>query len=141
MAYTRGQFAKECLQRWRAPVTIRNRVAMQSWMRAEGDAAKFNCLNSTHDAPGATVFNSASVKNYVSFEQGVEMTVETLNYGADRGESGYRPIRTALLNNRPARETLKRVEESSWGTGGLGLIVRATTLLALKLYEHHRIVQ
>ncbi len=43
--------------------------------------AKFNLLNTTQPAPGATDFNSVHVKNYVSYQQGIEQTVFTLRNG------------------------------------------------------------
>jgi len=89
MAYTRGQFARALLPKVGAKVTTHNMRALMAWMQAEGDAGRFNPLNTTHAMPGATDFNSVGVKNYASFEDGVKATAETLNYGAQRGLYGY----------------------------------------------------
>lgn len=118
---SRLQFADALLREIDAPITDRNRWALVSWMQAEGSAARFNPLATTQDWPGATNFNWAGVKHYASLEDGVAATARTLNYGADRELYGYRPIRHRLRANAWARNTLKAVEESAWGTGGLAL--------------------
>jgi len=97
--------------------------AMYCWMYAEGHGGRFNPLNSTLQKPGSVTINSAGVQSYVSFEQGVEATAETLNYGADRNVFGYRKIRRRLRINAPAKYVLAAIEDSKWGTGGLALRV------------------
>ena len=151
--YTRGQQARELLRLWGAPETVHNRIALQAWAQAEGNrddtgepgaaaaGGKFNMLNTTEEMPGATNYNSSGVKNYTSFEQGCVAQGKTLNYGADRGIRGYDKIRHRLRTNAPAWSTLKAVEESDWGTGGLGLKVKVYVALALVFYEHRRINQ
>lgn len=126
--YTREDFARALLPKIGARASKRNLVALVAWQRAEGIAGKFNPLNTTLDAPDATDFNSVGVKNYVSFLQGVEATAKTLNYGADRGLYGYRPIRKRLRGNSFAWLTLRAVERSAWGTGGLAAEVRSDVL-------------
>lgn len=128
MTKTREDFARALLPKIGAPTTKRNLVALVAWQRAEGIAGKFNPLNTTLGAQGATDFNSVGVKNYVSFLQGVEATAKTLNYGADRGLYGYRQIRKRLRGNSFAWLTLRAVEKSAWGTGGLAAVVRRDVL-------------
>jgi len=118
---TREDFARAVLRELGAPVTHRNLWALVSWMQAEGGFARYNPLNTTQEMPGATDYNWVGVKNYTSFEQGVEATVKTLNYGADRNLYGYKPIRRRLRKNAWAFWTLRAVENSIWGTGGLAL--------------------
>lgn len=118
---TREALARQLLPKIGARATKRNLWALVSWMQAEGGNAAFNPLNTTLDRPGATNYNGVGVKNYVSLAQGVEATAETLNYGADRGFYGYRPIRKRLRGNAWASLTLLAVERSVWGTGGLAL--------------------
>lgn len=118
---TREVFAKAVLRELGAPVTKRNLWALVSWMQAEGGSASWNPLNTTQEMPGATTYNWVGVKNYKSFDQGVEATVKTLNYGADRNLYGYKPIRHRLRKNAWAFWTLRAVEDSIWGTGGLAL--------------------
>ena len=121
MSITREKFAQHVLTELKAKQSKRNLWALVSWMQAEGGSARFNPLNTTLKKPGATDYNSVGVKNYKSFSQGVEATVETLNYGADRDLYGYKPIRRRLRRNAWAYWTLRAVEKSIWGTGGLAL--------------------
>lgn len=118
---TRGQFAEQLLPLLDAPVTQRNLWALVSWMQAEGGNARFNPLNTTKKMPGSTDYNWVGVQNYTSLQQGLEATAETLNYGADRDLYGYKPIRRRLRRTAFARDILRAVEESQWGTGGLAL--------------------
>lgn len=118
---TREQFAQHLLAEIGAKPTKRNLWALVSWMQAEGGAASFNPLNTTLEAPGATDYNWVGVKNYKDFNQGVQATAKTLNYGASKGLYGYQPIRKRLRGNSWASLTLRAVERSTWGTGGLAL--------------------
>lgn len=118
---TREQWAKAFLIKIGAPRTQRNLWAVVSWCQAEGSAAAWNPLATTQDWPRATNFNSVGVKNYASVEDGLNATAQTLNYGADRGLYGYKPIRRRLRRNAWAYWTLRAVEASVWGTGGLAL--------------------
>lgn len=118
---TREDFARLFLEAIDAPVTQRNLWAVVSWCQAEGSEARFNPLATTQEMPGATNFNYKGVKNYKTLEQGVEATAKTLNYGADRDIYGYKPIRRRLRRNVWAYWTLRAVEDSIWGTGGLAL--------------------
>ena len=126
--YTREDFARALLPKVGARATKRNLVALVAWQRAEGIAGTFNPLNTTQEMDGATDFNSVGVKNYRTFLQGVEATAKTLNYGADRGLYGYRAIRKRLRGNSFAWLTLRAVERSAWGTGGLAAQVRKDVL-------------
>ena len=120
---TREKWAKAFLRRIDAPRSKRNITAVVCWIQAEGGDARWNPLNSTHAAPGATEYNWVGVKNYPTFEVGVRVTAETLNYGADRNLYGYRKIRRRLRKNARSKRTLRAIEKSTWGTGGLALEV------------------
>lgn len=124
---TREEWAKQFLQRLGAPTNRANLYAVVSWIQAEGGKAKCNPLNTTLFKPGCTVYNSSGVKNYPSVEVGLEATVETLEYGAQRDLYGYRPIKRNLKRGRRAGKTLRAVERSEWGTGGLALRVLRDT--------------
>lgn len=121
MSVTREQFAVALLKAIDAPNTLRNRQALVSWQRAEGSEARFNPLATTQEWAGSSNFNSVGVKNYASLEDGIAATAKTLNYGADRGLYGYKPIRRRLRKGRWAYWILRAVELSAWGTGGLAL--------------------
>lgn len=121
MTYTREFFADLLLEELGCPRQHRNLVSLVAWMQAEGSAAKFNPLATTQKWEGATDFNWVGVKNYADLEDGVMATAKTLNYGADRDLYGYEPIRACLKRNRRPGLTLRAVEASIWGTGGLAL--------------------
>lgn len=134
---TREKYAGMLLSALGIRITKRKLLALVSWMQAEGSQASFNPLATTQAWPGATNFNSVGVKNYATLEDGILATAQTLNYGADRGLYGYRKIRSRLKHNsRPAR-TLRAVEKSAWGTGGLALQVLP---YARKDWERYRSV-
>lgn len=120
---TRQQWADAFLKAIGAPVTKRNELVIVSWAQAEGGAANWNPLNTTHDAPGAWNYNWVGVKEYPSFEVGLKATADTLNYGADRNQYGYRAIRRLLRESARPKRTLRAIERSEWGTGGLALKV------------------
>jgi hypothetical protein len=113
-------------------------LAVVCWIAAEGGYARFNPLNTTLWRPGCSNYNSVGVKNYASLDQGIEATVYTLNYGADRFRYGYRPIRRRIRKNRNAERILKAVEKSEWGTGGLALRVLADVRAGRQDFDHLR---
>lgn len=141
---TRGNFAHDFLPRIGAVPHTHNLVAMMAWMQAEGDAGRFNPINTTLHMAGSTDFNWVHVQNYASYLDGVEATAETLNVGANHRQFGYEEIRHHLRRNSKAIEVLRAVEESAWGTGGLAVRVLEETgweELLTNRYVHHRLVQ
>lgn len=118
---TREQWAKQFLRGLGAPVNRANLYAIVSWIQAEGGDAKNNPLNTTHNAPGATDYNWVGVKNYPTVDVGLQASIETLEYGAQRDLYGYRPIKRNLKRGKRAGKTLRSIESSIWGTGGLAL--------------------
>jgi len=71
--------------------------AWSIWETAAGQSAAYNLLNTTQPKTGATNYNSVGVKNYTSYQQGIEATVETIRNGL------YTPLDQALTNNESAR--------------------------------------
>lgn len=120
---TRGHFAHYFLPMIGAEMSENNLLMLMSWCQAEGDAGRFNPLNTTQHMPGSTRFNSADVQNYGTFNDGVVATAKTLNFGADHNQFGYDAIRRALRKGSIPRLGLEAVEASAWGTGGLALRV------------------
>lgn len=135
----RGHWAEEFLERIDAPKTKRNVLAILCIIRAEGDSARCNPLNTTLRRGGSTDLpgNSAGVQEYPDFKTGLDASAETLNHGAELPDDdyGYRSIRFRFRHSYGAHGTLKEWEQSAWGTGGLGLIVLASTALR---YKHYR---
>lgn len=126
---TRAMWAKS-FQLWGGiHPTKHNQWALVSWMAAEGGyydsagnwhgGALWNPLNTTWRLPGSWDFNWVHVQNYVSETQGLEAAWKTLN--ARSVEHGYDVIKQCLREDAPAADTLRAVEASDWGTGGLAL--------------------
>lgn len=131
---TREDWARIFLDGIGAPATKRNRLVIVSWIQAEGGDAQWNPLNSTHDAVGATDYNWVGVKNYPTLSVGLDASVATLEYGASHDLYGYRPIRKLLRAGARPKRTLRAVERSDWGTGGLALKVLP---FARRSFEHY----
>lgn len=116
---SRDQWAISFLKWIDAPVTWRNRRAVVAWVSAEGTQARFNPLATTQPMPGSWDFNAVGVQNYITWEQGLDATLKTLGYK----NLGYEAILKRLRGNRRPFWTLRAVEKSAWGTGGLALRV------------------
>ena len=127
MAVTRVDWARSFLKWADLPVTKHNLWALVAWEAAEGGhynssgewigGAKWNPLNTTQNWQGATDFNWVGVKNYVTEEDGLNATLKTIK-GVGHG---YEAILYNLEKDAAAADTLKAVEASAWGTGGLAL--------------------
>lgn len=121
MTVTREDFARRLL----ATLGYENRrpamVALVAWQRAEGTAARFNPLATTHQMKGSTDFNSAGVQDYTSLAQGLKATAWTL------GLDYYTEIRRQLELAESAAAILEAVADSPWGTGDLALSVLQDT--------------
>ncbi len=86
---------------------------LDNWARAEGGGATNNPFNTTWDAPGATPYNSVGVRNYLSPQQGIHATVQTLTNGK------YGNILQAMTHGQSAMAMAQALAASPWGTGGL----------------------
>ena len=113
------QWATALLQKMGAPVTSENLSAIMTWMKREGGGgtttgigaagkktAMYNPLNTTLGAPGATSFNKVGVRNYSSWDQGLQATLDTLQ--GTRG-AGYENIMAALKQGNSATAVLQAV--------------------------------
>lgn len=95
-------------------------VAMLGWMAAESgtevcdghSGARYNPLNTTLPAQGATDFNSAHVKNYPSLEAGLHATLSTLL------QSNMAGIVHAFRTAHDTATIADAIAASPWGTGG-----------------------
>ena len=122
------QWAKDFLTKIKAPVTDNNIAAVTAWMAQEGGGgggktglgvsgtAMYNPLNTTLGMPGATEFNSAHVKNYTSYSQGLDASIKTLT-GSNANAMGYTSIIQSLRANAPAAQTDALASNSGWVTG------------------------
>ncbi len=109
----KSAWAIDLLGRLGLPKTRENLRAVVAWQTAEGSTADFNPLATTRESPGATNFNSVGVKNYTSYESGMQETVETLHNGL------YEGILAALARGNDAKAVATAIGQSKWGTGGL----------------------
>lgn len=114
--YSTKKFFKQLLIAGDWPSTRKNLNALLQWSKCEGTSARFNPLATTQPMTGATDFNTAHVKNYVDFEQGVEATRITITnryyphivQGLKDGDLTH-----MIRSNKTAREEL-----NTWGSGG-----------------------
>ena len=106
-----SKFAVDVLAKLAMPQTQENVRAIVAWAKAEGTSASFNPLATTRTAANTTDFNSVGVKNYPSYDEGVDATVATLRNGR------YPNILAAFANGNDAMAVARAVEASPWGTG------------------------
>jgi hypothetical protein len=101
-----------------APGCRDNRVVAVAWQVQEFTQAAWNPLATTHRMHGSTDFNSVGVQNYLSLEQGLQATKETIDHGWD--VYGYGAIVRSLRACAPALATAHAIAASSWCPGCLG---------------------
>ena len=107
----RERFARDLLTKLAVPNTQENLRAVVAWAEAEGTGALNNPLATTRRASNTTDFNSVGVKNYPSYDAGVDATVATLRNGR------YANILNALAQGNDAMAVARAIERSPWGTG------------------------
>jgi peptidoglycan hydrolase CwlO-like protein len=113
-----GQWAELLLSRLGAPVCADNLIVVVAWQAAEGTAAAYNPLATTHAYPGATDFNHVGVKNYPSLGDGVQATIDTLALGSPT--YGYGAVLASLAACAPAESTAAAINASAWCRGCAG---------------------
>jgi hypothetical protein len=113
-----GDWADMLLRVVGAPGCRDNRVVVVAWQIQEFTQASWNPLATTHRMNGSTDFNSVGVQNYVSLEQGLQATKETIDHGWD--VYGYGAIVRSLRACAPALATAHEIAASSWCPGCLG---------------------
>jgi hypothetical protein len=100
--YDRREFAKALLKELGLPVTTNRINFLLAWMQLENTKAKFNPLATTWKKQGSTFFNylnkakTIGVQNYVSFEQGIDATADTLRGKWSNGSLIYPSILETL---------------------------------------------
>ncbi len=113
-----GRWAELLLSRLGAPICGDNLIAVVAWESAEGTAAAYNPLATTHDFPGATDFNAVGVKNYPSLGDGIQATIDTLVLGSPT--YGYGAVIASLAACAPAESTAAVINASAWCRGCAG---------------------
>lgn len=95
-----------------APACDENRLLLVTWETAESTQALYNPLATTHEMKGASAINDVGVKSYVSLEQGVVASRDTLQGGA--ASFGYEAVLAALRACAPADTTAAAIRDSAW---------------------------
>ncbi len=122
MSNTDGFFAKLCAT---APFSQEEPSAetlafFNTWARGEGTTARNNPLADTNDAPGATPFNDAGVRDYPSVEVAIEAYAGTF-----RTVPEYQPIIDAVNSNGPYDTGAVADAIDTWGTHDFATILRS----------------
>lgn len=97
------------------PNTPQNVQAVLTWIMGEGTGAAANPLATTLSAPGATNYNSSGVKNYPSYQSGLQASVDTV-----KNTPAYAGIDAALSSGNSSANVLQAIQNThSWtGFGG-----------------------
>lgn len=106
------------LGRLGAPACAENLLIVVTWETAESTSARYNPLATTRDMAGATDMNDVGVKHYVSLDQGLDASRDTLLQGAE--SYGYRAIVAGLRACEPAKSTASAINASAWCRGCVG---------------------
>ena len=86
---------------------------MKAWRQHEGASAAWNPFNTTLNKPGATLYNSATVKNYPNRTTGLVATLETLQLDY------YAEVIKAIKNIKvetDINKAMQAVNDSPWGS-------------------------
>jgi hypothetical protein len=114
-------WARDFLTKLGMPITSENVKAVSAWEQAEGTKASFNPLATTQSGfTGETRFNSVGVKNYATYQDGIDANVHALTNGR------YANILAALQAGNDATAVAQAIKDSPWGTGGGVLRVLAS---------------
>ena len=117
-AVTRGAWAADFLRTIGAPLCRNNMVSLVAWQTAEGTTAAFNPLATTLSGVLTTRFNSAGVRNYPTYLDGVQATLRTLQLGY--ATYGYGWILYRLGRCDAPEVTAAAINASSWCYGCAG---------------------
>jgi hypothetical protein len=110
-----GEWAGMFLRTVGAPACSDNMTVVVAWQVQEFTQAAWNPLATTHRMEGSTDFNSVGVQNFVSLEQGLQATWETIHNGWDIYR--YGAIVQELRRCAEPMETATAVNASSWCRG------------------------
>lgn len=110
-------WGKNFLRAIGAPFNVQTDLFLRAWAQSENSAAKFNPYATTQPMPGSTKFNSIGVRNYLTWQQGVEATAITIKNGR------YPNLLAALKEGKDANKMAAALKASPWGTGALTIEV------------------
>lgn len=107
---TREEFARALCAEMGWATSQQNLDALVAWQAAENTQALFNPLATTEGWAGATDFNTAGVKSYLSLADGLAATKATLTNGL------YGSVISAFAFQKPATDSGAAIDASPWGT-------------------------
>jgi hypothetical protein len=106
-------WARDFLTKLGMPITSENIRAISAWEQAEGTKASFNPLATTQSGfAGETKFNSVGVKNYATYQDGIDANAHALMNGR------YTNVLDALRAGNSATAVAQAIADSPWGTHG-----------------------
>jgi hypothetical protein len=115
------QWARDFLTKLNMPITAENVRAVSAWEQAEGTKASFNPLATTQSGfAGETRFNSVGVKNYATYQDGIDANAHAIMNGR------YTNVLDALRAGNSAQAVAQAIASSPWGTHGGVLRVLAS---------------
>jgi peptidoglycan hydrolase CwlO-like protein len=115
---TYGRWAGLLLQTMGVSGCHANMIAVVAWQVAEFTQAGWNPLATTYPMPGATLFNSFGVRNYVSLGQGLAATRLTIRGGWS--SHGYAAIVSSMSRCADPMTTAQAINASDWCRGCAG---------------------
>lgn len=113
-----GEWAHAFLRVMGAPTCHENLVVAIAWQAQEGTQAAWNPLATTHRMDGSTDFNSVGVQNFLSLEQGLQASRETIENGWDVYR--YGAIIRSMRDCADPLDTAHAIADSSWCYGCTG---------------------
>jgi hypothetical protein len=117
-AVSYGDWARLFLGAVGVPACQNNLTTVVAWQAAEYTQAGWNPLATTYPMAGATSFNGAGVRNYVSLQQGLQASVLTLRTGSP--SYGYDWIVYRLATCAAPEVTAGAINASMWCRGCAG---------------------
>lgn len=121
MSYTRQQWVTDVLKGLGntnpSQALVNWVIGWTNYETAVGQSAAYNLLNTTQKATGATDYNSVGVKNYTSYSQGIQATVQTLSNGLY--PQLLNDLKTGNINDLISSPLVTH-EIGIWGTGKSG---------------------
>lgn len=124
-----GRWAELFLSRLGAPICLDNLTVVVAWETAEGTAAAYNPLATTHVVPGSTDLNAVGVQNYPSLGDGIQASIDTLTLGSPA--YGYGAVLANLGACSLAETTALAINASAWchGCAGGAYVVNVVPLV------------
>lgn len=107
----RGEFTRAVFEKMHIPISPERLYFGVAWAQTEGSEARNNPWDTTEPYPDSTDYNSVGVKNYKTWEDGINATVSTLIL------EYYKDLVAVLKKNNPTgTQMVEALRASPWGT-------------------------